>query len=247
MASRQLQKSSAPGPRRSASPAIAALEGVAVHIRHARHRHRVPLIARFRRDAVPDVRDQAVLNDEADVAPPALRQQRIAEMKCRHWRPRRSRPSLRRRFAFASTWSPRLNSPRRAPAPRREPFDDPTSTIPATIRAARGTELSAKSWLTEAPLRMLMNNLDPEVAERPERARRLWRHRPGGARLGELRPDRRARSESSRRTRRCWCSPASRSACSARTPTRRACSSPTPTSCRTGRPGSISTSSTARA
>jgi urocanate hydratase len=36
-----------------------------------------------------------------------------------------------------------------------------------TIRAARGSELSAKSWLTEAPLRMLMNNLDPEVAERP--------------------------------------------------------------------------------
>jgi urocanate hydratase len=36
-----------------------------------------------------------------------------------------------------------------------------------TIRAARGTEISAKSWLTEAPLRMLMNNLDPEVAERP--------------------------------------------------------------------------------
>jgi urocanate hydratase len=36
------------------------------------------------------------------------------------------------------------------------------------IRAARGKELSAKSWLTEAPLRMLMNNLDPEVAERPE-------------------------------------------------------------------------------
>ncbi len=36
-----------------------------------------------------------------------------------------------------------------------------------TIRAATGTELSAKSWLTEAPLRMLMNNLDPDVAERP--------------------------------------------------------------------------------
>jgi len=35
------------------------------------------------------------------------------------------------------------------------------------VRAARGTELSAKGWLTEAPLRMLMNNLDPEVAERP--------------------------------------------------------------------------------
>jgi len=37
-----------------------------------------------------------------------------------------------------------------------------------TIRAPRGTEISAKSWLTEAPLRMLMNNLDPDVAERPE-------------------------------------------------------------------------------
>ena len=36
------------------------------------------------------------------------------------------------------------------------------------IRAARGTEISAKSWLTEAALRMLMNNLDPEVAERPD-------------------------------------------------------------------------------
>src|SRR3954447_8287576 len=36
-----------------------------------------------------------------------------------------------------------------------------------TIRAARGTALTAKSWLTEAPLRMLMNNLDPEVAEKP--------------------------------------------------------------------------------
>ncbi len=36
-----------------------------------------------------------------------------------------------------------------------------------TLRAARGTTLAARSWLTEAPLRMLMNNLDPEVAERP--------------------------------------------------------------------------------
>ena len=35
------------------------------------------------------------------------------------------------------------------------------------IRAPRGPKISAKSWLTEAPLRMLMNNLDPEVAERP--------------------------------------------------------------------------------
>ena len=36
------------------------------------------------------------------------------------------------------------------------------------IRAPRGTSLRAESWLTEAPLRMLMNNLDPEVAEKPE-------------------------------------------------------------------------------
>ncbi|OIH83411.1 urocanate hydratase [Arthrobacter sp. UCD-GKA] len=51
------------------------------------------------------------------------------------------------------------------------------------IRAPRGTKLTAKSWQTEAPLRMLMNNLDPEVAERPEdlvvyggtgRAARSW-------------------------------------------------------------------------
>src|SRR5215203_5707889 len=36
------------------------------------------------------------------------------------------------------------------------------------ITPATGTTLSAKSWLTEAPLRMLMNNLHPDVAERPE-------------------------------------------------------------------------------
>ena len=36
------------------------------------------------------------------------------------------------------------------------------------VRAPRGTDLTARSWQTEAPLRMLMNNLDPENAERPE-------------------------------------------------------------------------------
>src|SRR5689334_13640312 len=35
------------------------------------------------------------------------------------------------------------------------------------IRAPHGTTLTAKSWLTEAPMRMLMNNLDPDVAEKP--------------------------------------------------------------------------------
>ena len=51
------------------------------------------------------------------------------------------------------------------------------------VRALRGTTLTARSWATEAPLRMLMNNLDPEVAEHPEelvvyggsgRAARSW-------------------------------------------------------------------------
>jgi urocanate hydratase len=45
-----------------------------------------------------------------------------------------------------------------------------TTTVSGTrvVRAPRGTEISCKSWLQEAALRMLMNNLDPEVAERPE-------------------------------------------------------------------------------
>src|SRR5882672_4182155 len=38
---------------------------------------------------------------------------------------------------------------------------------PRIIRSARGNTLSARTWMTEAPLRMLMNNLDPEVAENP--------------------------------------------------------------------------------
>ncbi|TFD51654.1 urocanate hydratase [Cryobacterium sp. Hh11] len=44
----------------------------------------------------------------------------------------------------------------------------PTTHTARPVRAARGTELTAKSWQTEGPLRMLMNNLDPEVAERPD-------------------------------------------------------------------------------
>ena len=92
-----------------------------------------------------------------------------------------------------------------------------------TIRAPRGTRLSCKSWLTEAPFRMIQNNLDPEVAENPAelvvyggigRAARNWEC--FDAILQE-------RCANSTTTRRCWCSPASRSACSAPTPTRRAC------------------------
>jgi urocanate hydratase len=43
----------------------------------------------------------------------------------------------------------------------------PSPSTPPVVRAARGTALTAKSWATEAPLRMLHNNLDPDVAERP--------------------------------------------------------------------------------
>ena len=39
---------------------------------------------------------------------------------------------------------------------------------PRTVRAPRGTTLTCKSWLTEAPYRMIQNNLDPDVAERPQ-------------------------------------------------------------------------------
>ena len=57
------------------------------------------------------------------------------------------------------------------------------STATRTIRAPRGTTLSCKGWPQEAALRMLMNNLDPDVAERPDdlvvyggsgRAARSW-------------------------------------------------------------------------
>ena len=40
--------------------------------------------------------------------------------------------------------------------------------MPATVRAPQGTDLTCKGWQQEAALRMLLNNLDPEVAERPE-------------------------------------------------------------------------------
>src|SRR6187200_21163 len=57
------------------------------------------------------------------------------------------------------------------------------TTGPRTLRAPRGTTLSCKGWQQEAALRMLMNNLDPDVAERPDdlivyggtgRAARSW-------------------------------------------------------------------------
>jgi urocanate hydratase len=41
-------------------------------------------------------------------------------------------------------------------------------STPRVVRAPRGTQLTCKTWLTEAPFRMIQNNLDPEVAERPQ-------------------------------------------------------------------------------
>src|SRR5437868_5916391 len=70
--------------------------------------------------------------------------------------------------------------------PQERPFMTTPNRLDNTrsIRAPRGATLSCKSWLTEAPLRMLMNNLDAEVAENPQelvvyggigRAARDWR------------------------------------------------------------------------
>jgi urocanate hydratase len=43
-----------------------------------------------------------------------------------------------------------------------------TTAGPRPVRAARGTEISCKGWQQEAAVRLLMNNLDPEVAEHPD-------------------------------------------------------------------------------
>src|SRR5688572_28586494 len=70
------------------------------------------------------------------------------------------------------------------PAARRLPSMTQRLDNTRRIRSPRGRELNARSWQAEAPLRMLMNNLDPEVAEAPEelvvyggigRAARDWR------------------------------------------------------------------------
>jgi urocanate hydratase len=71
-----------------------------------------------------------------------------------------------------------LDNPVRLEAPMSDPRKNTRDVYPPT-----GTELTAKSWLTEAPMRMLMNNLHPDVAENPHelvvyggigRAARTW-------------------------------------------------------------------------
>ena len=76
---------------------------------------------------------------------------------------------------------------------------EPTSSGPRVVRAPRGNQRTAKSWGAEAAKRMLMNNLDPEVAEHPEdlvvyggtgRAARSWEAYDAIVRtLDELEPD----------------------------------------------------------
>jgi urocanate hydratase len=54
------------------------------------------------------------------------------------------------------------------PSPHNPSPHNPSPAGPRPVRASRGSTLTAKSWQTEGPLRMLMNNLDPEVAEHPD-------------------------------------------------------------------------------
>ena len=90
-------------------------------------------------------------------------------------------------------------------------------------RAARHASSSCAGWPQEAALRMLMNNLDPDVAERPDDLVVYGGTGPRGALVGGVRRDRAHAADAAAATRRCSCSRASRSACSARTSGRRAC------------------------
>ncbi len=54
------------------------------------------------------------------------------------------------------------------------------------IKAPRGSTITCKSWQTEAALRMLMNNLDPEVAEKPAELIVYGGAGKGGSKLGSL-------------------------------------------------------------
>ena len=91
------------------------------------------------------------------------------------------------------------------------------------IRAPRGSELNARQWSTEAPLRMLLNNLDAEVAEKPEELVVYGGSGRAARRITTRCARSSARCSSSAPTRRCSCSPASPSASSRRTKARRAC------------------------
>src|SRR5262249_26876375 len=102
-------------------------------------------------------------------------------------------PAVRRRHhgtagRRAASWDPASRGRvSRGPASQRDEEPAMTQSRPAAgprpVRAPRGTELSCQGWPQEAAMRMLMNNLDPEVAEHPDqlivyggsgRAARSW-------------------------------------------------------------------------
>jgi hypothetical protein len=91
-----------------------------------------------------------------------------------------------------------------------------------TVRAPRGTSLSCRGWIQEAALRMLMNNLDPEVAERPQDLIVYGGAGKAARELAVLPRHRAAVSGAWRTMRHSWCSRASRWASFARTTKRRA-------------------------
>src|SRR5688500_16034219 len=74
--------------------------------------------------------------------------------------------SLSSRRIFGTSNRSKFHRSTRSPGSRRNSSMTRIDNA-RTIRAPRGSQLNAKSWQTEAPLRMLMNNLDAEVAERP--------------------------------------------------------------------------------
>ncbi len=79
---------------------------------------------------------------------------------------------------------------------------------PRPVRAPRGTELSALGWQQEAALRMLQNNLDPEVAEHPDKLVVYGGTGKAARALGAPSTPWSARCGPSSRTRRCSSSPA---------------------------------------
>ncbi len=95
----------------------------------------------------------------------------------------RTRPLARPRTGDRRTTRRRRHDPRRRRSTDRSTRMNPPPSGPRPVRAPRGTELSCRGWQQEAALRMLMNNLDPDVAERPDdlvvyggtgRAARSW-------------------------------------------------------------------------
>ena len=99
------------------------------------------------------------------------------------------------------------------------------------VKAPTGTTISCRGWLQEAALRMIMNNLDPDVAERPDDLVVYGGSGQGRTELGSASTRSSRRSGTSATTRRSSCSRGSPSPCSRPTVTRRACSSRTRTSC----------------